>query len=580
MMITKEKDLLKDILAKREEWREAYIKTVNSAKTKSVDYISEQFKWREIATDYVIKYPLHYDKAGLWWGWNWEKSSYEQIDETDILIQLDSALEQAKNTSNTTRGGIKAEILESLKRAARQKICKKVNTKTIQFNDVLIDLTTQEVRPALSDLFITNPIPQSLNENKDTPVMDKLFTEWVGADYVKTLKQIIAYCCLPEYFLHRIFVLMGSGCNGKSSFLNIVKKFIGEHNICSTELDLLFKSRFEVTKLHKKLVCLMGETNFSTMERTSLIKKLCGQDTIGYEYKNKKPFDDVNYAKILIATNTLPQTHDKTDGFYRRWLIIDFPNSFDDNTDILPTIPDEEYNALAGQCIELLHELIQTRKFHNEGNKDFKRERYEAKSNPLVSFIKENCLVDALESIPVWEFTEAFETYCELHGFNKFSKKLISQMMNNEGYHSDKKYFGDKQWRCYSGLCFKKKEIYKTDKTDKTGHQLSFYIGKLSETPVLSVLRVLSPKHTTSSVFSAIPKDWTSHNNKFFELNSAVSKIDEPSFHVEFLKDTPYFVGMTKGFLPAKWGENKNIPEKEAKILERKGYIKIIGEKQ
>ena len=94
----------------------------------------------------------------------------------------------------------------------------------------------------------------------------------------------------------------------------------------------------------------MGETNFNEMSRTSKLKKLTGGDLIGFEYKNKNPFEAKNYAKILIATNSLPTTSDKTLGFYRRWMIIDFPNQFSEKKDILKDIPEEEYESLALKC--------------------------------------------------------------------------------------------------------------------------------------------------------------------------------------------------------------------------------------
>ena len=34
----------------------------------------------------------------------------------------------------------------------------------------------------------------------------------------------------------------------------------------------------------------MGETNFSEMNKTSILKKISGNDLIGFEYKNKKTF--------------------------------------------------------------------------------------------------------------------------------------------------------------------------------------------------------------------------------------------------------------------------------------------------
>jgi len=109
-------------------------------------------------------------------------------------------------------------------------------------------------------------------------------------------------------------------------------------------------------------------TNFNELSKTSILKKLTGQDLIGFEYKNKNPFEERNYAKILISTNNLPETTDKTIGFYRRWMIVDFPNSFSEQEDILSKIPEEEYESLALKCAHILKDLLDERKFHNEGS--------------------------------------------------------------------------------------------------------------------------------------------------------------------------------------------------------------------
>ncbi len=87
--------------------------------------------------------------------------------------------------------------------------------------------------------------------------MDRIFEEWVGKKNIQQLYEILAYSLIPDYPIHRIFCFIGSGLNGKSCFLNLLRKFIGTKNCCSTELDTLISSRFEVTRLHKKLVCQM-----------------------------------------------------------------------------------------------------------------------------------------------------------------------------------------------------------------------------------------------------------------------------------------------------------------------------------
>jgi putative DNA primase/helicase len=269
--------------------------------------------------------------------------------------------------------------------------------------------------------------------------MDKIFAEWVGFEYTKTLYQILAYCLLPDYPLHRIFCFIGAGMNGKSKFLELLRKFIGEENVTATELDTLISSRFEVTRLYKKLICQMGETNFSELNKTSILKKLSGGDMIGFEYKNKTPFESVNYAKILISTNNLPTTSDKTIGFYRRWLIIDFPNQFSEKKEILSDIPEVEYENLAFKCIGILRELMQIKEFHNEGSIEDRMKKYEDHSDPLEKFIKEFTIDSPDGYVWKFEFEKKLNEWCKENRHRQISEVVIGKKMKEKGIQQQQK---------------------------------------------------------------------------------------------------------------------------------------------
>lgn len=186
----------------------------------------------------------------------------------------------------------------------------------------------------------------------------------------------------------------------------------------------------------------MGETNFNEMSKTSIIKKLTGDDLIGFEYKNKNPFEDKNYAKILIATNNLPTTTDKTIGFYRRWLIVDFPHQFSEQKDILAEIPEEEYEALALKCTGILKDLLKKRAFHNEGSIEDRRERYEAKSNFLDKFIKENIVSGCLEDyISSSDFYKKFTSWCKENKYREMSETSVGIGLKKAGFEQERKYF-------------------------------------------------------------------------------------------------------------------------------------------
>ena len=372
--------------------------------------------------------PIFFDKSGMFWLWNNQIKCWEISDDVDILNMISETTGKDVISSKS-----RTEILNALKQEGRLKIPRPIEKTWIQFKDKIYDIKTGKSFEATPNYFVTNPIPYEVSHDPQTPVIDKIFEEWVGKEYVKTLHEIIAYSLLPDYPMNRLFCFIGAGMNGKSCFLNLLKKFIGDQNVCSTELDTLLSSRFEITKLHKKLVCLMGETNFNEMNRTSILKKLTGRDTIGFEYKNKNPFQDINYAKIMIATNNLPTTTDKTIGFYRRWLIIDFPNEFSEKKNILDDIPEQEYNNLATNCVIVLNSLLEERNFTNEGSIDERMKKFEDRSDPLEKFMKEFTIEDYDGYIWKFEFEKRLNEWCKENGFRHLSELIIGKKMKQKG---------------------------------------------------------------------------------------------------------------------------------------------------
>ncbi len=397
----------------------------------------EIFKPQGQVKFYIEEQPIYYDENDLWWVWNKDDSKWKVSNEVDILNHIEKITgEDIITPKNRTL------ILNSLKQECRKSKPKEIKTTWIQFKNTIVDISTGEQFKASPEWFVTNPIPYELHKDKfeETPMMDQIFEEWVGKDYVKSLYEIIAYCLIPDYPINRLFCFIGGGMNGKSKFLELLTKFVGKDNCATTELDTLLNSRFEVTRLHKKLVCMLGETNFNEMNKTSILKKLTGGDLIGFEYKNKNPFSEKNYAKIIIATNNLPVTNDKTLGFYRRWMIIDFPNRFTEQKDILEDIPEEEYESLALKCTNILHELLKKRKFHNEGSVEDRMEKFESKSDFLQKFLDDFIIEGIGEYISKEEFRKKFAEWCVENRHRIMAENTLSKKLKEKGIMGGRKY--------------------------------------------------------------------------------------------------------------------------------------------
>lgn len=425
----------------------------------------------DIAENFYKMNPYFYDVSGFFWVWNKENKSYERKDELELMNGLKKLAENKH--FQVTQQSFWGEMIRSLKLVGNSYKPKPFKKTWIQFKETIYDYKTKETFEASPEFFNVNPIPYKIGEKKETPVIDRLFEEWVGKEFVPTLKEVIGLGMIQDYPLHRIICLHGRGLNGKGVFLKFMRKLFGKNNVCSASLTKLIKSNFEASKLYKKLICQMPETDFATLKDTSIIKQLTGQDLVSAEFKGKDSFDFENFATIFIATNSLPITEDRTDGFYRRWMIIDFPNQFEEGKDIIKEIPEEEYSNLCLQLLDTINEVIERGIFTNDGTIEERRQRYEDKSNPLKLFIRENFEENINGSIPFFEFYDKFNIFCSEHGFRELSKKNVSQVLDDMGYHTEKRDIKIedewKKWVFINGI-----EEFRTHRTVSTPNHIHF----------------------------------------------------------------------------------------------------------
>ncbi|KKL26015.1 hypothetical protein LCGC14_2399540, partial [marine sediment metagenome] len=136
---------------------------------------------------FYLLQPFFYDKANLFW--LWKENKWQIVDDTDILNAID---EELNLTGEIVTSTIKNAYLEAFKRIGRKHIPENAKPTWIQFDDEIVDIETDEIFKATPKYFFTNPIPHEVGESDSTPVLDKLFKEWVGEKYVSTIYETLA----------------------------------------------------------------------------------------------------------------------------------------------------------------------------------------------------------------------------------------------------------------------------------------------------------------------------------------------------------------------------------------------------
>ena len=140
-------------------------------------------------------------------------------------------------------------------------------------------------------------------------------------------EEMVGYLLTKHAYYHKAFVLFGSGRNGKSTILDVLKTFTGEVNYSSVELAAL-NDKFKTAELEHKLANIGDDIGKGAIRDTAVLKKLISGDSITVERKNQQPFTLNNYAKLLFATNGIPHVNDTSFGMEERLILIPFEARF------------------------------------------------------------------------------------------------------------------------------------------------------------------------------------------------------------------------------------------------------------
>lgn len=238
------------------------------------------------------------------------------------------------------------------------------------------------------------------------------------------LWEIFGYCLTADCRYEKGFIFFGDGSNGKTVVLDILRAMLHEY-VSGLRLSDLGHT-YRPSMLVDKLVNISGEGEAIELVDDSIVKSVISGEPMPIERKYKDPMYIKPFAKLVIATNHLPRTRDKSFGYFRRWLILHFNQEIaQDKQDkqlakrIIATELDEIfYGSLLG-----LQRLRQNDHFTVPESSRMTLREYEDQVNPVITFIEE-CLREGLsdEKEYLQDIYRQYTFWCKRQGHNPLSQ--------------------------------------------------------------------------------------------------------------------------------------------------------------
>ena len=219
----------------------------------------------------------------------------------------------------------------------------------------------------------------------------------------------------------KVFIVGESGI-GKSTILDLIKTFLGPRNYSAIALEKV-TDRFNTAELENKLANIGDDVDNVTLKDTGTLKKLFSGNAVMVERKGERPYTIEPYATHIYSANTIPRSFDKSEGFYRRWLLIPFNARFStDDEDYDPMIGDKITESVALSYllnigIRGAQRLMKNGRFTEPQSVIETLEAYKADNSTVLSWIEDKELnEDYFLDKPRDACYSEFNDWCKLSG--------------------------------------------------------------------------------------------------------------------------------------------------------------------
>jgi P4 family phage/plasmid primase-like protien len=254
-------------------------------------------------------------------------------------------------------------------------------------------------QPLPHDPDVPSTVQMTVNWNPAAvcPRFDAFLASALDPGDVARMWEVIGYLLMSGNPLHKMFLLTGSGFNGKGVLLRTVTALLGKPSVSSVSLHSLANDRFTRVGLVGRTANICGDIDATYIEHTGLLKQLTGEDLITAEHKFRPAGQFTCWAVPVFSANEIPTSSDTSLGWLRRWEVLGFPNVFAHDPALEPSLRTEsELEGIAAHGVWALRQMMARTppELMRTAAGEAAKEEFRAFQDPLHGWLGECCWAD------------------------------------------------------------------------------------------------------------------------------------------------------------------------------------------
>ena len=404
-----------------------------------------------------VKYCAIYKKWFIWNGKRWEQDDTGKIITYAIecvrnIIHDADLLPEGDKRKSLIQHSLKSESSGKLK--ALLEIASGMPAITVRSEDLdqnpwllncqngTIDLRTGKLKPHDPKDYITRICAAAYKPDCAIPLWMQLMEKITGGDkeYIRYIQKALGYALTGDISEQAIFILYGTGSNGKSTMLNIFAALLNGY-AQSTSSDTFMQKKNE--SVNNDIARLKGARFVSAIEMEegkrmaeSLIKSMTGGDKLVTRFLYGEFFEYVPQFKVFLAVNHKPDIRDTTNSIWRRIKIMEFNNTFTEQerdknfpTKIMAKeLPGILAWAVQG-CLDWQQNGINAPDIVEAATRAYKEEM-----DSFSHFFNECCVVREGARVSNKMLRAKYDEWCAENGERGLTQRPFSRKLRERGY--------------------------------------------------------------------------------------------------------------------------------------------------
>lgn len=291
--------------------------------------------------------------------------------------------------------------------------------KLLPFDYKFINFSTIETK-----LVLDAPLPTIDGWDVESWLLDLMSGD---EDLVKLLWQVISASLNGNYSYRKSIWLVGNGNDGKGTYQQLITNLIGNSNVAPLKLNQ-FAERFGLAIIEGKTVIIGDDVQAGIyVDESSNFNSVVTGEPVSVEKKGENPYMAVFKKTVIQSTNGMPSFKNKSNGTYRRIIIIPFLKTFsakDDNWSIKDDYikRPEVLEYVLWKAINLDFDRFSEPKATEEQMKVFKKD-----NNTVLAFVEE--WFDNFEStaLPTRFLWWLYKEWCKENGYTSLKKTTFEK---------------------------------------------------------------------------------------------------------------------------------------------------------